>query len=150
MKEKRDDFLYEKESYDIIEACREVWQEFGGSFKEAIVDKALEITLRGRDYKVESQKRIDIYFRGEKLGTYIPDKIVNGIILIEIKCKSFIASKMLDISGVPPVITKEDERQFWHYLKASPYKLGFLINFSPQKLEFKRRIYDKARKNQPA
>jgi len=34
MKEKRDDFLYEKESYDIIEACREVWQEFGGSFKE--------------------------------------------------------------------------------------------------------------------
>ncbi len=131
MEKDNPDFLYEKESYDIIEACQEVWKEFGGSFKETIIDKSLEIALKEKGYLVESQKKIDIYFKDKKVGSYIPDKIVNGIILLEIKCKSF--------------LIKEDEKQFWHYLKASPYKLGFLINFSPKKLEFKRRVYDKAR-----
>lgn len=131
MQQKREDFLYEKESYDIIEACKEVWKEFGGSFKEIVVDKSLGIVLNGRGYKTENQKRIDIYFKDQKVGVYVPDKIINDIILLELKCK--------------PFLTKEDERQFWHYLKATPYKLGFLINFSPQRLEFRRRIYDKAR-----
>jgi hypothetical protein len=29
MRNKEDDFLYERESYDIIGACKEVWKEFG-------------------------------------------------------------------------------------------------------------------------
>lgn len=39
---------------------------------------------------------------------------------------------------------KEDEKQFWRYLKATDYKVGFLINFG-NKLEIKRRVYDTAR-----
>lgn len=130
--EKMDKFLYKKESFDVIDACQEVWKQFGGSFKETIVDKALEVCLKDKGYKIENQKRIEIYFKNEKVGVYIPDKIVNEIILLELKCKPFIA--------------REDEKQFWHYLKASPYKVGFLINFSPKKLEFRRRVYDLARK----
>ncbi|PIY78652.1 MAG: hypothetical protein COY82_01350, partial [Parcubacteria group bacterium CG_4_10_14_0_8_um_filter_35_7] len=60
-----------------------------------------------------------------------PDKIVNSIILLEIKAK--------------PYLTKQDIEQFWKYLKGSKYKLGFLINFSPSELEIKRIVYDKAR-----
>lgn len=126
-----DKFLYKKESFDIIDACQEVWKQFGGSFKETITDKALEVSLRDKGYKIENQKRINIYFKNEKVGVYVPDKIINEIILLELKCK--------------PFITREDEKQFWHYLKASPYKVGFLINFSPRKLEFRRRVYDRAR-----
>lgn len=66
------------------------------------------------------------------MGTYIPDKIVNDVIIIEIKAKSF--------------ITKDDVDQFWKYLKGSNYKLGFLINFSPTRLEIKRVVYDTARR----
>lgn len=40
---------------------------------------------------------------------------------------------------------RDDERQFWYYLRGSPYRLGFLINFGAKKLEIKRRVYDKAR-----
>ena len=64
----------------------------------------------------------------------MPDKVVNEIIILEIKCK--------------PFLVKEDEKQFWRYLKATDYKLGFLINFSPKTLEIKRRIYDLARNKQ--
>lgn len=125
------DFLFEKDTYQIRGACFAVWKELSGAFKESVVDKALRKELRERGLKVESQKRIDIHYKDEKVGTYIPDLIVNDDILIEIKCK--------------PFLSKEDERQLWYYLKGSKYKLGLLINFGSKKLEIKRRIYDKAR-----
>lgn len=128
------DFLYEKETYDIRGACMEIWKKFGSSFKESIVDNALTIVLEKRGYKVDNQKRINIYFENKKVGTYVPDKIVNNIILLELKCK--------------PYLIKEDEKQFWRYLKASDYKLGLLINFGTNELEIKRRVYDKAREKE--
>ena len=127
----RNDLLYQEESGRIIEACREVYKAFGGSFKESVVDKALTVALEKQGLSVESQKRINLYFSGVNVGVYVPDKVVNGKIMIEVKCK--------------PFISKEDEKQFWRYLKATEYKLGFLINFSPSKMEIKRRIYDLAR-----
>src|SRR5581483_3935516 len=125
------DFLYEEESYLIRGACFDVWKEFKGMFKESVVDKALTIALEDKGLKVESQKRINIYFRGKQVGTYVPDKIVNGKILIELKSKEF--------------TTKQDLETFWNYLKGSDYKLGFFVNFSPTRLEIKRVIYDKVR-----
>ena len=125
------DFLYEKESYEIRGACFDVWKQFRGMFKESIVDNALTIALEKRGLTVESQKRINIYFEGKKVGTYVPDKVVNNIIILELKSR--------------PYITKEDEATFWNYLKGSESKLGFLINFSPTKLIIKRVVYDKAR-----
>ena len=125
------DFLYEKESYEIRGACFDVYKAFGGAFKETVIDRALSKALQKRGLKVESQKRIDIYFEDEKVGTYVPDKIVNESILIELKAK--------------PFLTKQDIDQFWKYLKGSQYKLAFLVNFSPAKLEIKRIVYEKAR-----
>jgi GxxExxY protein len=81
------DYLYEKEMQSIRSACSEVWKSFGGAFKESIIDKALTIALEKQKLKVDDQKRIDIYFEEKKVGTYIPDKIVNNVILIELKCK---------------------------------------------------------------
>jgi len=130
-KVKRDDLLYPEESYKIVAACKEVYKQFGGAFKESIVDKALTIALEKQGLIVESQKRIDVYFEGIKVGVYVPDKIVNGIIIMELKCKPFVAPG--------------DEKQFWYYFRATDYKLGFLANFGPEKLEIKRRIFDKAR-----
>lgn len=131
IKNVRDDFLYKEESLKIGEACKEVWSQFGSSFKESIIDRSLTIALQNRGLKVDNQRRIDIYFQGTKVGTYVPDKVINNLIIVEIKCK--------------PFLTKEDEKQFWRYLKASPYKLGFLINFGPKRIEIKRRVYDTAR-----
>ncbi|MEK7161565.1 MAG: GxxExxY protein, partial [Patescibacteria group bacterium] len=131
MVNKVQDFLYEKESFAIRGACFEVWKQFKGMFKESVIDKALTIALQDKGLHVESQKRIDIYFRGQKVGTYVPDKVVEDKILMELKSKEF--------------VTKQDLETFWNYLKGSEYKLGFFINFSPTKLEIKRVVYDSAR-----
>lgn len=132
---KGEKILYEDVTYKIRGACFEVWKAFGGAFKEAVIDRALTKALEAQGLKVENQKRIDIYFKGDKVGTYIPDKIVNQVILLELKCK--------------PYLTYEDERQFWLYLKGSSYKIGLLVNFGSKKLEIKRRVYDQARKSLP-
>ncbi len=130
-KNKVKDFLYEKETYLIRGACFEVWKEFKGMFKESIIERALVIALKNKRLQIETQKRINIYFQGQKVGTYIPDIIVNDCILIELKSK--------------PFITKQDKEQFWKYLKGSCYKLGLLINFSPTALTIKRVVFDTAR-----
>jgi GxxExxY protein len=91
----------------------------------------LQIALKTKRLEVETQKRIDIFFKNEKVGIYIPDIIVNGKIIVELKCK--------------PFLTKGDIDQFWKYLKGSEYKLGFLINFGQERLIIKRVVYDTAR-----
>lgn len=118
------DLIYEKESYDIRGACFAVYNALGGGIKEKIMERALIKELTFRRLTIETQKRIDISYRDEKVGTYIPDIVVNDTIILELKSK--------------PFITTEDKKQFWGYLKGSEYKLGFLINFGPKKLTIER------------
>ena len=127
IKKRVPDFLHEEESYKIRGACFKVYNALGGGIKEKIIVRAFNKELTSQQMTVENQARIDVVYNNEKIGTYIPDLIVNYKILIEVKSK--------------PFITKEDEKQFWSYLKGSKYKLGFLINFGPQKLLIKRFIH---------
>ena len=128
-KRKVSDFLYEQESYKIRGACFRVYNILGGGIKEKIIERALIEELKNLGLKIDNQTRINLYYKNKKIGVYVPDIIINGMIIIEIKSK--------------PFITKEDEKQFWGYLKGSNYKLGFLIGFTPQKLIIKRYVYTK-------
>lgn len=131
MKKKVKDFLYEKESYLIRGACFEVWKKFGSAYKEEAVDRALTLELEKKGLQVENQKRIDIIYLGRKVGAYVPDKVINGVIILELKRKSY--------------LTKQDLKNFWNYLKGSNFKLGFLVNFGDERLQIRRVVYDKAR-----
>ena len=123
--------LYEKESYDVRGCIYEIYKKFRNYHKEIIYQNSLIEDLIFKGYKVEKEKRIDIYHRGKKVGTYIPDLVVNDIILIELKYK--------------PSLTMQDRKQFWTYLKGSKYKLGFLVNFgNPNGVEIERRIFTKS------
>lgn len=125
------ELLYKEITYDIRGACFWVWKEFRGAFKEKVVDRALTLELKKRGRNVDDQKRLDIQYQGVKVGTYIPDKIIDDKVLVELKCKEF--------------LTQGDIDQFWKYLKGSKYKLGLLINFGPRNLEIKRVVYDTVR-----
>ncbi|MBI4226261.1 GxxExxY protein [Candidatus Roizmanbacteria bacterium] len=123
--------LYADITYKIRGAAFMVWKKFVGAFKEKIVDNALTIALEKKGLKVKNQIRIDIFFENKKVGNYTPDKIVDDLVLLELKCK--------------PFLTPGDRKQFWYYLRASKYKVGLLINFGESKLQIERRIYDTAR-----
>lgn len=126
--------LYKELSYEIQGAFYQVYKTFGNAFKESIYHKSLVEELKSRGLKVDNQKRIDVNYHAKKVGTYIPDLVVNDSIMIEIKCK--------------PFLTRDDTRQFWQYLKGLPYKVGYLVNFgAPGKAQVVRRVYDTARRS---
>lgn len=127
MQRKVEDFLYEQESYKIRGACFKVYNTLSGGIKEKIVERALVSELRSSGMRVDSQVRVDILYRNEKIGIYIPDLVVDNKIMIELKSK--------------PYITKEDKKQFWGYLKGSSYQLGFLVNFGHRSITIKRFVY---------
>ena len=118
--------LYEEESYKLRGSCFRVYNALGGGIKEKIIERALIKELALQNINVCKQGRIGIFYNG---ATFI-DKVSQAQkIICELKSKPFIA--------------KEDEKQFWGYLKGSKYQLGFLINFGPQKLTIKRFIHDR-------
>jgi GxxExxY protein len=124
--------LYEKESYLIRGACFDLYKELGNGHKETVYQKGLAKLLEDKNLVVEREKRIPVTINGESLGNYTPDFVINDNILIETKAKSH--------------TTIQDKKQFWHYLKATDYKLGFLVNFGkPGGVEIIRRVYDTAR-----
>jgi len=125
-------FLYGRQSYLIRGACFDVWNAFGGAFKESVVEQALKRAFAKRGLQVESQKRIPVRYEGETVGIYRPDFIIDNCILVELKCK--------------PTLTVGDRRQFWQYLKGSDYRLGFLVHFGSDSLHISRVVYDQARK----
>lgn len=125
--------LYEEESYLIRGGAFEVYKQFRNRHKESIYSRALVEYLKSRGLTVDRERQIPVYFHGKKVGIYVPDIVVNSRIFIELKCK--------------PRITKDDLSQFWYYLKASNFKVGFLINFgSPNGVQIARRVYDTAKK----
>jgi len=124
--------LHKQLSYILQGAFFSVYKAFGNAFKESVYHKALIQELEDKGLNVSSQKRINVYYKNIKVGTYVPDLVVDNIILVEIKCKS--------------VLIKNDLSQFWNYLKGSDYKVGYLVNFgSYGGVQFIRRVYDSAR-----
>ena len=84
----------------------------------------------------QKEVRLPVKADGQIVGIYTPDFVINNSIIIETKAKNF--------------ITQEDKKQFWHYLKTTDFKLGFLINFGkPGGVEIVRRVYDTARDKVP-
>ena len=125
--------LYEQESYIIRGAAFDIYKQFKNSHKEKIYRDSLFFGLQNKGLRVNKEKRIDIFYENKKVGTYVPDMVIEDKIFIELKAN--------------PVVLKSDIEQFWHYLKSSNYKLGFLINFgAPKGVQIIRRIYDTARK----
>ena len=125
--------LYEKESYLIRGACFDLYKELGNGHKESVYQKGLSVLLKEKGLSAVREKRINVQIRGVFLGNYTPDFIINDSILIETKAKS--------------TLTFQDMKQFWHYLKTTDYKLGFLINFGkPGGVQIIRRVYEKGRK----
>ena len=122
--------LYEKESYIIRGVCFEIYKEFRNRHKEKVYNKALCGHLKRKGLSVEQEKQIPIFFKGERVGVYVPDIIVENKILLELRCK--------------PFMSKDDIAQFWYYLKAIDFTLGFLINFGAKGgVEIIRRVHSK-------
>ena len=108
----------------IIGVCFEVSNELGGGFLESVYQKALVLALRQAYLTVVEQERLDVIFRGENVGVFYADMIVQSKVLVEVKA----------VQALRP----EHQAQVINYLRATGYDVGLLVNFGTRKLEFKR------------
>lgn len=118
--------LYGALTDQIISAAIEVHKTLGYGFLEAVYGNALYKELKRAGIKCECQKIIDVYYKGEKVGHYVADMLVEDTVVIELK-----AVKELK---------QEHEWQLINYLKACDKELGLLINFG-HSLKVKRKIF---------
>ncbi|RLB76298.1 MAG: GxxExxY protein [Deltaproteobacteria bacterium] len=111
-------------TYQIRGAVFEVNRILGSGFLEKVYEKALIIELLVRGLRAESQVPIEVIYKGEVVGEYFADIVVEDQVIIELKAVE--------------QLQKIHEAQLLNYLKATGYKVGLLINFSHPKAEIKR------------
>ena len=120
--------IYQNESYAIRGAAMRVYNLLGSGFLEAVYQEALEIELDKRHDPYEKEKELDVYYDGIRLGKkYVADFVCYDKIILELK-----AVKELEDSH---------RSQIYNYLKATGFKLGFLINFGKyNELQIERKV----------
>lgn len=116
----------------IIRVFYEVYNELGYGFLESVYEKSLQIALNAAGLKALTQIGIPVSFRGQRVGDFTADMLVNECVLLELK-----AAKALD---------RSHEAQLLNYLRATQIEVGLLLNFG-LKPEFKRMIFDNPRKS---
>jgi GxxExxY protein len=114
-------------TYIINGAVFEVNKVLGHGFLEKVYENALLIELKQRGLAVESQVPITVRYKGEVVGEYVADLLLEGRVIIELKTVD--------------KIEKLHEAQLMHYLKATSIPIGLLVNFKHPKAEIKRIIF---------
>ena len=117
----------------IIKTFYDVYNELGFGFLEKVYQNAMIIALAGKGFKVEPQKRIDVYFQNQIVGEYYADILVNNLIILELKAAE--------------ALIEQHELQLINYLKATDKEVGLLLNFG-KKPDFKRKIFTNENKIQ--
>ncbi|MSM40057.1 MAG: GxxExxY protein [Geobacter sp.] len=110
----------------IIGAIYEVHSILWPGFLETVYQKALVKELRLRGVVLEEQKELRVLYKGEDVGLYFPDILVEGEVIVELKA----------VDVLKPV----HQAQLLNYLKATGIRVGLLVNFGTSRAEFKRLV----------
>src|SRR4051794_11073439 len=108
----------------VIGCCMEVHRILGNGFQEVIYQRALAIELRRQNINFSREHEMDIYYKGESIGTRRVDFFVEGKVMLELKALTHLEDVHL--------------AQAINYLEAYGLGIGLLVNFGSKSLEFKR------------
>ena len=124
------ELLYKDESYKIIGACFEVYNQRGFGFTEPVYQECLSVEFGLQNIPFVSQPELQLSYKGSSLTQYFkPDFICYDKIIVELKT----VTALID----------SHRSQVLNYLNATGYQLGLLINFG----EFPRLKYERLAKN---
>ena len=112
----------------VIGSAFEVANGLGAGFLERVYERALirELALRGVNAK--AQVSFPVCYKGQCVGEYVADLVVEEQLIVELKCVDRLANEHL--------------AQCINYLKASALHVALLVNFQRPKVEWKRVLLD--------
>jgi len=109
-----------------------VYNELGPGFVESVYQNAMALALRHAGLFVEQQHPLTVQFRGQSVGEFRVDLLVEHNVVIELKAVA--------------TLTAAHEVQLVNYLKATGAPVGLLLNFGRQ-AQFKRRVLSHSERN---
>jgi GxxExxY protein len=115
---------YDTLTEKILGAAFEVMNTLGPGFSEKVYERALVLELQLRGVKAMQQASLSVFYKGQRVGDYFADLLVEDEIVVELK--------------VADTLAKEHVGQCLNYLKASNRQVCLLINFQNPRLEWKR------------
>ena len=118
------EILYKDLSYKIVGLAMRVHSKLGNGFLEKVYENALMVLFRREGIEAKQQAPITVYFEEEVVGNYYADILVENRVILEIKS----VEKIIDAHIA----------QTLNYLKATGLRLAIILNFSREKLEYKR------------
>ena len=78
--------LLKSESYALVGACFEVYNQKGCGFLEAVYQECLEIELTLRGIPFQARLPLELNYKGRTLQQrYTPDFICHGQVIVELK-----------------------------------------------------------------
>src|SRR3712207_6353599 len=77
--------LYPELTEKIIGCAYDVYNTLGAGFLESVYEQSLLIELRAQGVDAVSQVQLDVYYRGQPVGCFCPDIIVNDVVIVELK-----------------------------------------------------------------
>jgi len=108
----------------VISAIYDVSNVLGAGFLEKVYEKALVRELALRGLKAETQVRFAVNYKGQGVGEYVADIVVEDELVLELKCVD--------------QFSNEHMAQCINYLKSSGKKVALLVNFQKPKVQLKR------------
>lgn len=126
--------LHEELCYKIIGCFYDVRNRYGMHHKEKPFDRFLSEEFDLKKIRYVSQPRINTYslLTGRIVAVYIPDYLVEDLIVVEIKAL--------------PFTSDNHTMQLCEYLKTSQYEVGYLVNFGEPDFKPRRFISTNDRK----
>lgn len=115
----------------IIKSFYTVYNDLGYGFSEKVYENAMIVELQLMGLTAVQQQRMEVFYRGNNIGLYFADIVVNDAVIIELKS----CEKIADVH----------EAQLLNYLKASEMQVGLVMNFGPS-ATFRRKIFTNDRK----
>ena len=112
----------------VVGAVYEVANVLGAGFAEVLYERAMLRELELRGISVESQVRFPVFYKGRRVGDYVPDLLIERQLIVELKCAECFSNEHL--------------AQCLNYLRAAKLHLALLVNFQHPKIEWRRVILD--------
>jgi GxxExxY protein len=109
------ELLHKDLTDSILKTFYEVYNELGYGFLEKVYHNAFYIELKNKGLNVVSQKQIDVFYKGLKVGEYYADLIVENKVILELKAAEY--------------VVEEFEIQLINYLRGTDCEVGLLLNF---------------------
>ena len=121
------DYSLKPVTEQIIGAAFEVHNFLGFGFLERVYQRAMQVELQARGVKVELEPKIQVRFKGVIVGDYAADLLVEEKIIVELKTDTAYQSI--------------HECQLLNELRGTGIRLGYLINFGRERVEYKRMVF---------